>query len=179
MTGRPAKAADVHLEPLPEVSELLNLEEMAVDDCLADLKTGEIAEVVLLKPETTLEELTFSSVLGEDALEEMKKRREARLGSEVLNGVSFGEGVCGRGIQGSNSHQIEEFGTRSISCLAQSIVSPLNGFCLESSARSSMSSLPRRQRQAWYGNRNPRTRRQPSAFGNRTGSGVWFTVTTS
>ncbi|KAG2983898.1 hypothetical protein PC120_g24345 [Phytophthora cactorum] len=84
MTGRPAKAAGIHLEPLPEVSELLNLEEMAVDDCLADLKAGEIAEVVLLKPETTLEELTSSSVLDEDALEEMKKRREARLGSEVL-----------------------------------------------------------------------------------------------
>ncbi|RAW20091.1 hypothetical protein PC110_g23467, partial [Phytophthora cactorum] len=89
MTGRPAKAAGIHLEPLPEVSELLNLEEMAVDDCLADLKAGEIAEVVLLKPETTLEELTSSSVLDEDALEEMKKRREARLGSEVLKNPKY------------------------------------------------------------------------------------------
>ncbi|KAG2960117.1 hypothetical protein PC119_g26495 [Phytophthora cactorum] len=44
MIGRPVKAAGIHLEPLPEVSELLNLEEMAVDDCLADLKAGEIAE---------------------------------------------------------------------------------------------------------------------------------------
>ncbi|KAG2864440.1 hypothetical protein PC113_g4563 [Phytophthora cactorum] len=57
---------------------------MAVDDFLADLKAGEIAEVVLLKPETTPEELNFSSVLDEDVLEEMKKRREARLGSEIL-----------------------------------------------------------------------------------------------
>ncbi|KAG3033766.1 hypothetical protein PC121_g24330 [Phytophthora cactorum] len=57
---------------------------MAVDDFLADLKAGEIAEVVLLKPETTPEELNFSSVLDEDVLEDMKKRRETRLGSEVL-----------------------------------------------------------------------------------------------
>ncbi|KAG3085359.1 hypothetical protein PI125_g19246 [Phytophthora idaei] len=68
MAGRPVKAAGIHLEPLPEVSELLNLEEMAVDDFLADLKAGEIAEVMLLKPETTPEELNASSVL-----EEMKK----------------------------------------------------------------------------------------------------------
>ncbi|KAG3174290.1 hypothetical protein PC128_g18089 [Phytophthora cactorum] len=84
MTVRPVKAAGIHLEPLPEVSELLNLEEMAVDDFLADLKAGEIAEVMLLKPETTPEELNSFSVLDEDVLEEMKKRREARLGSEVL-----------------------------------------------------------------------------------------------
>ncbi|KAG3082438.1 hypothetical protein PI124_g22628 [Phytophthora idaei] len=84
MTGRPVKAAGIHLEPLPEVSELLNLEEMAVNDFLADLNAGGIAEVVLLKPETTPEELNSSSVLDEDVMEEMKKRREARLGSEAL-----------------------------------------------------------------------------------------------
>ncbi|KAG3137413.1 hypothetical protein PC128_g25744 [Phytophthora cactorum] len=82
--GRPVKAAGIHLEPLPDVSELLDLEEMAVDDFLADLKAGEIAEVVLLKLETTPEELNSSSVQDEDVLEEMKKRRETRLGSEVL-----------------------------------------------------------------------------------------------
>ncbi|KAG3147738.1 hypothetical protein PC128_g23721 [Phytophthora cactorum] len=96
MTGRPVKAADIHLEPLPEVSELLNLEEMAVDDFLVDLKAGEIAEVMLLKPETTPEELNSSSVLNEDVLEEMKKRREARLGSAVLK---------------NPKDPIEEFGT--------------------------------------------------------------------
>ncbi|KAG3058050.1 hypothetical protein PI125_g25297 [Phytophthora idaei] len=40
MTGRPVKAAGIHLEPLPEVSELLNLEEMVVYDFLTDLKAG-------------------------------------------------------------------------------------------------------------------------------------------
>ncbi|KAG2996103.1 hypothetical protein PC121_g23888 [Phytophthora cactorum] len=57
---------------------------MAVDDFLVDLKAGEIAEVMLLKPETTPEELNSSSVLDEDVLEDIKKRREARLGSEAL-----------------------------------------------------------------------------------------------
>ncbi|KAG2861596.1 hypothetical protein PC118_g7311 [Phytophthora cactorum] len=128
MTGRPVKAAGIHLEPLAEVSELLNLEEIAVDDFLADLKVGEIAEVVLLKPETTPEELNSSSVLDEDVLEEMKKRREARLGSEVLKNPKDPVyplvkefGTWYPRINRRNSHQIEEFGTRSISCLAQSI----------------------------------------------------------
>ncbi|RAW19695.1 hypothetical protein PC110_g23863, partial [Phytophthora cactorum] len=84
MTGRPVKAADIHLEPLPEVSKLLALEKMTMDDFLADLKAGKIEEVVLLKPETTPEELNSSSVLDEDVLEKMKKRREARLGSKAL-----------------------------------------------------------------------------------------------
>ncbi|KAG2969166.1 hypothetical protein PC119_g24009 [Phytophthora cactorum] len=84
MTGRPVKAAGIHLESLTEMSELLNLEEMAVDDFLADHKAGEIAEVMLLKPKTPPEELNSSSVLDEDVLEEMKKRREALFGSEVL-----------------------------------------------------------------------------------------------
>ncbi|KAG3044009.1 hypothetical protein PC121_g22182 [Phytophthora cactorum] len=108
MTGRPVKAANIHLEPLPEVSELLNLEEMAVDDFLADLKAREIAKVMLLKAETTSEELNSSPVLDEDVLEEMKKRREALLGSGALK---------------NSKDPIEEFGTRSILCLAQSIVS--------------------------------------------------------
>ncbi|KAG4043564.1 hypothetical protein PC123_g20966 [Phytophthora cactorum] len=84
MTGRPVKAAGIHLEPLPEVSKLLALEKMAMDDFLADLKAGKIEEVVLLKPETTPEELNSSSVLDEDVLEKMKKRCEARLGSKAL-----------------------------------------------------------------------------------------------
>ncbi|KAG3076026.1 hypothetical protein PI124_g8750 [Phytophthora idaei] len=57
---------------------------MAVDDFLDDFKAGEIAELVLLKPETTPQELNSSSVLDEDVLEEMKKRRKVRLGSEAL-----------------------------------------------------------------------------------------------
>ncbi|KAG2863958.1 hypothetical protein PC113_g4958 [Phytophthora cactorum] len=179
-------AVGIHLEPLSEVSELLNLEEMAVDDFLADLKAGEIAEVVLLKPETTPEELNSSSVLDEDVLEEMKKRREARLGSEALKNPKdpvyplvkdFADVVSkdppsqlpsDRGVR----HEID--------------LVPGTKYCV-----TRQWPLPREQcevidsffaakaRQAWCGNRIPRTRRQPSAFGSQTGSDVWFTLTTS
>ncbi|GMF11768.1 unnamed protein product [Phytophthora lilii] len=83
-TGRRVKAGAVHLAALPEVSELLNLEEMSMVEFLAELKAGEIAEKVLLRPELSPEEINVSSVMDEAILEELKKRREARLGSEIL-----------------------------------------------------------------------------------------------
>ncbi|GMF16767.1 unnamed protein product [Phytophthora fragariaefolia] len=83
-TGLRAKADAVQLEALPEVAELLNLEEMSLDDFLADLKAGEISEMVLLRPEPTPEELNSSSVMNKDVLEEFRKQRASRLGSEVL-----------------------------------------------------------------------------------------------
>ncbi|POM65044.1 Pol protein, partial [Phytophthora palmivora] len=45
VSGRQVKAGDVHLEPLPEVSALLNLEELSMKVFLAELKAGEIAEM--------------------------------------------------------------------------------------------------------------------------------------
>ncbi|GMF49771.1 unnamed protein product [Phytophthora fragariaefolia] len=80
-TGLRVKADAVRLEALPEVAELLNLEEMSLDDFLADFKAGEI---VLLRPDTTPEELNSSSVMDEDVLEEFRKPRASRLGSEIL-----------------------------------------------------------------------------------------------
>ncbi|POM77376.1 Pol protein [Phytophthora palmivora] len=65
--GIPAGA--VHLEALPEVSALLNLEELSMKDFLAELKPEEIAEMVLLKPETSPQDLNSSSVMDEDVLE--------------------------------------------------------------------------------------------------------------
>ncbi|POM67438.1 Pol protein [Phytophthora palmivora] len=50
--GRQVRAGAVHLEALPEVSALLNLEELSMKDFLAELKAGEIAEIVFLKPGT-------------------------------------------------------------------------------------------------------------------------------
>ncbi|KAG3057051.1 hypothetical protein PI124_g13020 [Phytophthora idaei] len=186
MTGRPVKAAGIHLEPLPEVSELLNLEEMAVDDFLADLKAREIAEVMLLNPETTPEALNSSPVLDEYVLEEMKKRRDTRLGSGALKNPKdpvyplvkeFADVVS----KDPPSQLPPDRGVR----LEIDLV-PGTKYCVtrqwhlpREQCESSMRSLPRRQRQAWCGNRNPHTRRQPSAFGNQTGSGVWFTLTTS
>ncbi|GMF29516.1 unnamed protein product [Phytophthora fragariaefolia] len=79
--GLRVKADAVQLEALPEVAELLNLEEMSLADFLADLKA---AEMVLLRPEPTPEELNPSSVMEEDVLEEFRKQRASRLGSEIL-----------------------------------------------------------------------------------------------
>ncbi|POM79548.1 Pol protein [Phytophthora palmivora] len=69
VSGRQVRAGAVHLEALPEVSALLNLEELSMKDFLAELKAGEIAEMVLLKPETSPEDLNSSSVMDEDVLE--------------------------------------------------------------------------------------------------------------
>ncbi|POM76487.1 Pol protein [Phytophthora palmivora] len=53
-------------------------------DFLAELKAGEIAEMVLLKPETSPEDLNSSSVMDEDVLEGFTKQRATRLDSEIL-----------------------------------------------------------------------------------------------
>ncbi|POM72436.1 RNA-directed DNA polymerase [Phytophthora palmivora] len=84
VSGRQVRAGAVHLEALPEVSALLNLEELSMKDFLAELKAGEIAEMVLLKPETSPEDLNSSSVMDEDVLEGFTKQRATRLGSEIL-----------------------------------------------------------------------------------------------
>uniref|UniRef100_H3H7K4 RNA-directed DNA polymerase n=1 Tax=Phytophthora ramorum TaxID=164328 RepID=H3H7K4_PHYRM len=83
-TGCTVKAGSTTLAALPEVSELLNLEEMSIDDFLAQLKAGAIAEMVLLKPEASPEELTSSSVMDKDVLGEIDKKRATRTGSAIL-----------------------------------------------------------------------------------------------
>ncbi|KAG3107690.1 hypothetical protein PI124_g12951 [Phytophthora idaei] len=80
-TDRRVKTAGVHLEPLPKVAELLNVEELKAEDFLAELKAG---EMVLLRRETTVEELNFSSVMDKDVLEDFKNHQVSRLGSEIL-----------------------------------------------------------------------------------------------
>ncbi|POM78771.1 RNA-directed DNA polymerase [Phytophthora palmivora] len=84
VSGRQVKADAVHLGALPEVSALLNLEELSMKDFLAELKAGEIAEMVLLKSETSPEDLNSSSVMDEDVLEGFTKQRATRLGSDIL-----------------------------------------------------------------------------------------------
>ncbi|POM60222.1 Pol protein [Phytophthora palmivora] len=84
VSGRQVRAGAVHLEALLEVSALLNLEELSLKDFLAGLKAGEIAEMGLLKPDTSPEDLNASSVMDEDVLEEFTKQRATRLGSEIL-----------------------------------------------------------------------------------------------
>ncbi|POM71042.1 LOW QUALITY PROTEIN: Hypothetical protein PHPALM_12442 [Phytophthora palmivora] len=84
VSARQVKTGAVHLEALTEVSALLNLEELSMKDFLAELKAGEIAEMVLLKPETSHEDLNSSSVMDEDVLKGFTKQRATRLGSEIL-----------------------------------------------------------------------------------------------
>ncbi|POM70852.1 LOW QUALITY PROTEIN: Pol protein, partial [Phytophthora palmivora] len=75
-----------HLEALSEVSALLNLEELSMKDFLVELKAGEIAEMVLLKPETSPEDLNSSSVMNEDVLEGFTKQRATRFGHRLTKG---------------------------------------------------------------------------------------------
>ncbi|POM74494.1 Pol protein [Phytophthora palmivora] len=84
MSGRQVKAGAGNLEALPEVSALLNLEELSMKDFLAKLKAGEIVEMLLLQPEISPEDLNSSSVMDEDVLEGFPKQRATRLGSEIL-----------------------------------------------------------------------------------------------
>ncbi|POM57826.1 Pol protein, partial [Phytophthora palmivora] len=51
VSGGQLRAGAVHLEALPEVSAPLNLEELSMKDFLAELKAGEIAEMILKNPE--------------------------------------------------------------------------------------------------------------------------------
>ncbi|POM66330.1 LOW QUALITY PROTEIN: Pol protein [Phytophthora palmivora] len=67
VSGRQVKAGAVHQEALPEVTA--DREELSMKGFLAELKAGEIAEMVLLKPETSHEDLDSSSVMDEDVLE--------------------------------------------------------------------------------------------------------------
>uniref|UniRef100_H3GDT1 Pol protein n=1 Tax=Phytophthora ramorum TaxID=164328 RepID=H3GDT1_PHYRM len=83
-TGCTVNAGSTTLAALPEVSELLNLEEMSMDDFLAQLKAEAIAEMVLLKPEASPEELSSSSVMDKDVLDELGKKRATRTGSAIL-----------------------------------------------------------------------------------------------
>ncbi|POM76753.1 Pol protein [Phytophthora palmivora] len=66
VSGRQARAGAVQLEALPE------------------LKAGEIVEMVLLKPETSPEDLNSSSVMDENFQEGFTEQPATRLGSEIL-----------------------------------------------------------------------------------------------
>ncbi|KAE9276939.1 hypothetical protein PF008_g28973 [Phytophthora fragariae] len=67
-TGVP-KVGEV-LTPLPTVAELLELEELSYVEFMDSLKAGELAEVVLLRPEGRSLELNSSSVMDPEVLED-------------------------------------------------------------------------------------------------------------
>ncbi|GMG18399.1 unnamed protein product [Phytophthora fragariaefolia] len=76
---------DVNLGTVPTLAALLELDEMSFDDFGEALQAGELAEVVVIRPE---EELNSSSPLDEAGLEDAKKALNARSGSEILKNPS-------------------------------------------------------------------------------------------
>ncbi|POM77854.1 LOW QUALITY PROTEIN: Gag protein, partial [Phytophthora palmivora] len=82
MSGRQDKAGAAYLEALPEGTA--EPRELSMQDFLDELKTAVIADMVLLQPETSPEDLRSSSIMDEDVLEGFTKQRATRLGSEIL-----------------------------------------------------------------------------------------------
>ncbi|GMF47201.1 unnamed protein product [Phytophthora fragariaefolia] len=75
--------------PLPTVAELLVLEELSYVEFLDSLKAGELAEVVLLRPEGDSLELNSTSVMDSEVLEdERTSRRQTRYGAAILKDPS-------------------------------------------------------------------------------------------
>ncbi|KAE8959221.1 hypothetical protein PR001_g30795 [Phytophthora rubi] len=86
-TGEP-KVGEV-LTPLPTVAELLELEELSYVEFMDSLKAGELAEVVLLRPEGRSLELNSLSVMDPEVLEEERtSKRQTRYGAAILKDPS-------------------------------------------------------------------------------------------
>ncbi|KAE9289985.1 hypothetical protein PR003_g25406, partial [Phytophthora rubi] len=86
-TGEP-KVGEV-LTPLPTVGELLELEELSYVEFLDSLKAGELADVVLLRPEVSSLELNSSSVMDPEVLEdERTTKRQTHYGAAILKDPS-------------------------------------------------------------------------------------------
>ncbi|KAE9044266.1 hypothetical protein PR002_g2897 [Phytophthora rubi] len=86
-TGEP-KVGEV-LTPLLTVAELLELEELSYVEFMDSLKAGELAEVVLRRPEGSSLELNSSSVMDPEVLEdERTSKRQTRYGAAILKDPS-------------------------------------------------------------------------------------------
>ena len=86
--GLTGEVENVVLEPFPVLSELSSMEQLALPDMLAQLKAGDLSEVVFIRPEHEGTELNSSSVMDETVLDELKLRYETRRGAAVLKDPS-------------------------------------------------------------------------------------------
>ena len=87
LTGKVENNVTV-LEPLPELSQLHNMEVLGFSDMLTELKAGELSEMVVIRPEHDNELLNTSSVMDDDVLEEFQQQFEKRRGTEILKDPS-------------------------------------------------------------------------------------------
>ncbi|CEG46549.1 reverse transcriptase [Plasmopara halstedii] len=78
MTGK--EDGDVRLVAMPAVDALLELDEMPFEEIGSALKTGDLAEVVIVRLD---EEINPSSFLDEAVLEDTKRVLNARRGSSI------------------------------------------------------------------------------------------------
>ncbi|CAH0474158.1 unnamed protein product [Peronospora belbahrii] len=76
----------VDLSAIPAVSALLELGELSFAEFGIALQAGDIAEVVVIRPE---EELNSSSLFDKAVLEDTKKALNARSGSQILKDPSY------------------------------------------------------------------------------------------
>ena len=77
----------VCLEAVPDLHALLELDELSMPELEEALKSGELAELVVIRPEEELE-LNSSSLLDEAVLDNTKKALSARCGSSILKDPS-------------------------------------------------------------------------------------------
>ncbi|KAG3047786.1 hypothetical protein PI124_g24399 [Phytophthora idaei] len=77
--------SDISLDSLPAVDALLELDEMSIAEFDEALKAGDLAEMVVIRPE---EKLNSSSVVDEAILGDTKRALSVRSGSAILKDLS-------------------------------------------------------------------------------------------